>query len=186
LTSFAELLNSTAARFPSKEPPVAIAIENLWWPGLTFVDHTETQMFIEQLNFDNWCFVLDTGHLLNTNWKRKSEMESIHFLDENLKKFPEEIINKIDVLHLSYSNTGKYQAQSIAGGLPTDFASLSFGDKYILARDHASRIDQHLPFSSPEINQILDQINPRYIVHEFLGSLEKKRLSIQQQKGLLG
>ncbi|MCG8308464.1 MAG: TIM barrel protein [Cytophagales bacterium] len=184
LSAFAELLNSAAAQFPAGEPPVTIAIENLWWPGLTFTDHRETRAFAEQLKFNNWCFVLDTGHLLNTNFELENEMDSIAYLKDRLDGFPDEIRYKIDVLHLSYSCSGAYQKQSIARGLPAGFHSLSLGDRYAMAREHASRIDRHESFSLRAISDLTDRIEPEFLVHEFLGPKRKREIYINQQRSL--
>lgn len=184
LTAFAQFLNATASQFPDGEPPVCIAIENLWWPGLTFTNHDETKAFTDQLKFTNWCFVLDTGHLLNTTYEPKDEKESIDFLLNKLNDFPVEVLDKMDVLHLSYSCTGEYQRQSIAQGLPEGYAKMSFTDRFKLAREHASAIDNHNPFSLPQVNDVIQLVNPKYLVHEFLGTIEKRTGKIKQQVGL--
>lgn len=184
LNAFSELLNETAKKFPAGEPPITIGIENLWWPGLTFQNADETLDFIDQLKFNNWCFVLDTGHFLNTNHELKDEGESFAFLYERLGKLPQAILDKIDVIHLSYSCTGAYQKQSISQGLTEGFSELSFSEKYILARDHAAKIDRHQPFSKHEIYEIVAMLQPQFLVHEFLGPIEKRKEEIKQQRGL--
>jgi hypothetical protein len=63
----AELLNAVAATFSQGEPPVRLFFENLGWPGLTFTANEPAERLAECLKFDNWAFLLDTGHLMTTN-----------------------------------------------------------------------------------------------------------------------
>ena len=185
LHHFADFLNATAKTFASNEPPVKIGIENLWWPGLTFERDTETIDFIERLDFDNWCFVLDTGHLLNTNHDLKNENDSIDFLIKTINAFPAEIKSRIEVLHLSYSCSGSYQKQSILDGLPVDFREWKLGDKFKFARDHATKIDWHHPFSSTQVSKLIELIKPKFVVHEFLGKLPDRKEKLRRQLQLI-
>ncbi|MCT4644760.1 MAG: sugar phosphate isomerase/epimerase [Carboxylicivirga sp.] len=184
LKSVAALLNSTAKKFPAGEPPITLGLENLWWPGLTFLNHKETLAFMEMLEFDNWHFVLDTGHLFNATLKIESEARAIDFFDNWIHKLPQEIYNRIKTIHLSYSGSMRYQKETMLAGVPENFNKMRFSEKYTQARNNASNIDKHHPFSSNKIYDCLDQLNADTLVHEFLGSLTNKSefLRIQKQK----
>lgn len=186
LRAFASLLNKTAAMYPDGEPPVTIALENLWWPGLTFIDHQETLSFMEMLEFKNWHFVLDTGHLMNAFGDITNRQEASDRLLEWIETTPTVILDKIKTLHLSYSGSATYQKESVVEGSPNDFQTLSFYEKYGKVSEHVFKIDHHQAFSSSFLQEIIDRIAPDTLVHEFLGSLEEKTAKLIKQKECLG
>ncbi len=185
LSAFAELLNETARQFPGGEPPLTIAIENLWWPGLQFRNSEESLSFMNQLQFNNWSFVLDTGHLLNTEHSHTNELSAIEFLIDQTSIWPEEIIQRIKVIHLCYSSSGLYQQNSVKKGLPVNYSDMNFDERYKTAREHVMKIDEHLPFSCDKINKLIEFISPEFTVHEFIGTIDTKSKYLNIQKAIL-
>ncbi len=163
----AELLNAVVATFPHGEPPARLALENLWWPGLTFIDNTAEQL-AEQLHFDNWAFVLDTGHLLNTCPTLTDEAQAIGYVLATIERLPTDIRARIECVHLNLSLSGHYQQAALLEGLPAGFAAMDTPAQYHCARLHAAQIDQHVAFSSPRCGDILAALKPRFVTHEFL------------------
>jgi len=168
LQNFAELLNRTSQEFSDGEPPCVIGIENLWWPGLNFKDSSQTDDFAASLNFDKWNLVLDTGHLMNTNPKLRCEDEAVDFVLETLSQLSADIRKRIQSMHLNLSLSGEYQLQQIRKGLPADWENLTHGEKYSTARKHVLKIDQHLPFQTQRVKEIVDLIQPHTVIHEFI------------------
>ncbi len=163
----ASLLNAVATTFPHSEPPVRLALENLWWPGLTFIDDTAEQL-AAHLHFDNWAFVLDTGHLLNTCPTLTDESQAVAYVLETIERLPPDIRARIECVHLNLSLSGHYQQMALRQGLPDGFAAMDIPAQYHCARLHAAQIDQHAAFTSPRCGDILAALNPRFVTHEFL------------------
>lgn len=99
--ALAQVLNATAVSFPHHEPPITLALENVWWPGLTFRRSDIALRLAERLQFDNWCFVLDPAHLMNTNHALRSEDEAIDFVLETIANLDPAVIARIQVVHLN-------------------------------------------------------------------------------------
>jgi len=45
---------------------------------------------------------------------------------------------------------------------------LNFSEKYSSARDHVLQIDQHLPFKTQRVKEIIAEIEPEIVIHEFI------------------
>lgn len=180
----ANLLNAVAATFPGGEPPVRLWFENLWWPGLTFTDPTLADQFVERLRFRNWGFVLDTGHLINTDPSVASEDAAIDLILERLSQLSPQVRERIEGIHLNLSLSGDYQRTSIAAGVPAGFATLPFEDQFTAARDHVALVDQHRPFTSPRCREIVAAVHPQVVTHELLmrNTVEmQQNLAVQHQ-----
>jgi hypothetical protein len=186
LNSFAELLNQTAQQFGNGEPPVTLAIENLWWPGLDFLFPAEVDDFASRIEFSNWNFILDTGHLMNTNIALRCEDEAIDFVLNRISRLSKDARQKIQSLHLNLSLSGEYQSKQVRKGLPGDWHKMSSTKQYSSARNHVLKIDQHLPFQTERVKEIVSEIAPQLVVHEFITkSLEEYSQKLHQQlKGL--
>lgn len=168
LNSLAAFLNRTAKEFSNGEPPVTLAIENLWWPGLDLLFPAQTDDFASRLEFSNWNLILDTGHLMNTNPALRCEDEAIDFVLDRISRLSKDIQYKIKSLHLNCSISGNYQINQVQKGLPENWSELNFSEKYSVARNHVMKIDQHLPFQTERVKEIIESISPEIVVHEFI------------------
>ena len=168
LGKFAEMLNQTAQEFSDGEPPVTLAIENLWWPGLDFLFPAEVDDFASRLEFSNWNFLLDTGHLMNTNIALRCEDEAIDFVLDRVSRLSKDAQERINSLHLNCSLSGEYQLKQVQEGLPSNWSELNFSDKYSSARNHVLQIDQHLPFHFKRVKEIIQEVAPENVIHEFI------------------
>jgi hypothetical protein len=163
-----DLLNTTAATFPDGQPPVRLWLENLWWPGLTFTDPALADRLVAELSFENWGFVLDTGHLINTDPTVVDEDAAVNLVLARLAQLPPRVHRRIEGVHLNLSLSGVYQRAMTATGLPAGFAALPFAEQYVIARDHVGRIDQHRSFTTPRCAEIVAAITPAIVIHELL------------------
>lgn len=168
LSAFAALLNETAKEFDDGKPPVKLAIENLWWPGLDLLFPAVADDFAAQINFTNWDLLLDTGHLMNTNPALRCEDEAIDFVLDRISRLSKELQGKINNLHLNLSLSGEYQLKHVMNGLPDGWNKLDHLDKYTIARKHVLQIDQHLPFKTERVKEIIAEVEPEIVVHEFI------------------
>ncbi|MEM7797815.1 MAG: TIM barrel protein [Chloroflexota bacterium] len=165
--ALAELFNATALSFPRHEPPLTLALENVWWPGLTFTRNEIAVRLAEQLAFDNWCFVLDPAHLMNTNHSLRSEEEAIDFVLERVAQLDPAVVDRIQVVHLNLSLSGSFQQQAIERGPPPNFTTLPYPDQFKVTQPLVHRIDQHRPFTSFRCRDIVTAVAPHTLVHEF-------------------
>ncbi len=168
LETFVEMLNKTAQEFSDGEPPLTLAIENLWWPGLDFLFPAEVDDFAARFEFSNWNFLLDTGHLMNTNIALRCEDEAIDFVLDRISRLSKDAQGRINSLHLNCSLSGEYQLKQVQEGLPSNWTGLNYSDKYSTARNHVLQIDQHLPFQSSRVKEIISETQPEIVIHEFI------------------
>lgn len=182
LASAASFANTLAARFPGGEPPVTLAFENLWSPGLTFLSPGEVEYFTSLLAFDNWIFVLDTGHLMNA-LQARSEREGIRDVIRAIGRLPAATRQRIRAVHLHCSTSGKYQQEQAC---PLLHPGMTHPEKARAYADHLRQIDEHRPFSDTACREIVRMIRPDFLVHEFVADTpEKMQAAIRQQKALL-
>ncbi|MCL2142831.1 MAG: sugar phosphate isomerase/epimerase [Methanomassiliicoccaceae archaeon] len=171
----AELLNEAVRHFPGGEPPFKIALENLWWPGLTMTDDSGFRMLSDSLNFDNWCLCLDTGHLMNRLGNCRHEEESIKDIVSIVKKYPRDMKDKIDVMHLHMSLSADYRDECVRH--PAKFEITNDNDMIRKAYEHVCRIDQHRPFTSGMCTDIVSILRPEYVTHEISAPAPEERLA---------
>ncbi|MFA8433422.1 MAG: hypothetical protein ACEPOZ_02800 [Marinifilaceae bacterium] len=186
LEAFSGLLNRTAAECSEGKPPVSLGIENLWWPGLTFLNAALVDDFAGQLEFDNWTFVLDTGHLMNTNPKLRCEDEAVDYILRTLDALSKEAKSRIRSLHLNRSLSGEYQLKHIRRGLPFNWSQMNYGERYTAARNHVLEIDQHLPFTTTRVQEIIEYVSPDFVVHEFITkTMDEFSKKLEEQREVL-
>ncbi|MEA1984115.1 MAG: TIM barrel protein [Euryarchaeota archaeon] len=182
----AQFLNHLVSSFPGGEPPVRIFFENLWWPGLTFLDTDLIYRFMERLEFSNWAFLLDTGHLMNATMSCDRERDGIDKVLAILDTLPVDVIERIEGMHLHYSLSGTFQREALEQGDPAGFGDLLFFDRYIKVLEHVGKIDQHMPFGDSRCSEIVERVSPRFLTHEFVTrSLDEFDAALDKQIGAL-
>ena len=154
-----DLVNEIASALPEG---CRLLFENLWWPGLTFRQPHLAALLLEHVNYADTGFMLDTGHLMNTNLNLKSEAEGAAYV---LKVYRElgEVGRRIYGVHLHQSLSGMYTREMMRRHQGTH-RSLSWRE----GMDYVLHVDRHEPFRTEAARWILDTIQPDYLVHEFL------------------
>ena len=165
LSAGASFLNAVSSRFPHGEPPVTLAFENLWTTGLTFRSEEEVRYFSDLLTFDNWIFLLDTGHLMN-GLDVRDEPEGIRKVMSTLELLSDETIGRIRAVHFQCSTSGTYQETHLGHTPPPSFVKMVYREKLDELRELIPRIDEHRPFSDPACRRIIDLVQPDFLVHE--------------------
>lgn len=181
LKDFAELVNRVVAQYSNGEPPFKLAFENLWWEGLKLRSPDEWRILEDRLEFDNWGFTLDTGHMMNTCDGAYDEDSAIDSVLDIISRYPKDMTDRIGTVHLQLSTTAEYRST---------FKTEEFNENSDLsgimerAYHHAGSIDQHRPYSSKRVTEIIDRIAPDYVTHELYGSISKDRFGdiLQQRK----
>lgn len=180
--SLAELLNAVLA---DEDGTVALLMENLWHVGLTFTRPEIARDLYQAIDYPNKGFMFDTGHAFHTNWDIKTESEGIayiHGLLDGLECY--NLIDAIRGVHLQQSITGDY-ARRIMENPPvlSDDPLERMGQNFT----HAFAIDQHKPFTCPEVRGLVARMNPEYLTFEFItSSREELASAIETQRRALG
>ncbi|MDR1954993.1 MAG: sugar phosphate isomerase/epimerase [Candidatus Methanoplasma sp.] len=167
LRGFCEMVNRAVSGFRSGEPPFRLAFENLWWPGLRLLDPWEYRFMCSHLEFDNWGFCLDTGHMMNTLQDAYDEQTCVERLLEIFGRYPEEMKERIGTVHLHVSTSAEYRNTFEEVKRPPRETM-----KETIARvyPHIMKIDQHRPFSGGGCKLLVDELSPDFVTHEMMGS----------------
>ena len=165
------------------EPTFDFLVENQWWPGFTFTEPEKTEYLLGRINYPRVGIMLDTGHLMNTNWQISSQRDGIKYILSMIEKHGE-LSKRIYGLHFHQSVSGAYCRENV-GKLPEDFPleyNAEFGRNY----SHILKIDQHQPWTDEECVRIVDRVQPKYLTHELSGNVEGGRINaIQSQMQLI-
>ena len=142
-----------------------LLFENLWWPGLTFQEPKLAEVLLQGVQHKNTGFMLDTGHLMNTNTKLRTEKDAVAYILKTVEKLGK-LRQRIYGMHLHCSLSGEFvekkRKQSLATGRPVKKLEWQEIMDYIL------QTDQHRPFHTKEVRKLVEKIEPNYLVHEFI------------------
>lgn len=168
-----EVVNELADELPAECP---VLFENLWWPGLTLLEPELADRLLAGTNHKAGI-MLDTGHLMNTNWQLRTERESVDYVMSVLDKLGS-LSQAIYGIHLHQSQSGEFVCRERE--MAKQRTSLSAAElmNYVL------RTDQHQPLKTPYGIRLIERINPQVIVHEFVPkdfSDWQKKIMIQRQ-----
>lgn len=153
-----EIINQLTARLPSE---VALLYENLWWPGLDF----SSPALVHELlaGTQHKCgIMLDTGHLMNTNTKLCCESQATDYILQIVDSLGT-AADRILGIHLHTSFSGEYVEREKELHCQPEYG-LSPGE----IMDYVLQVDQHQPFRTAAARRIVDAVQPRYLVHEFV------------------
>jgi len=183
LAATASFANALASRYPRREPPVTLAFENLWFCGLSFLAPGDAEYFTSLLTFENWIFVLDTGHMMSA-LQSVSEHEGIRDVIRGIDRLPVATRQRIRAVHLHCSTPGEHrQAESS----PVARAGMPYRKRARAHADYRRQIDEHRPFSDPACRKIVAMLRPDFLVHEFvINTPEGMQVALRQQRALIG
>lgn len=170
-----EIVNELAKQL---SPNVLLLFENLWWPGLRLLDQESTGMLLEGVQHPNVGIMLDTGHLMNTNQQLRSEEEGVEYILNRLENLGP-YRNSIRGMHLHCSFSGNYVNISKQRRLKEPSMAEIM--------QHVLEIDQHRPFQTKAVRQLVQAVHPEYLVHEFMqNSLDDWWEKVRQQQYAIG
>jgi len=156
-----ELLNEL---FAEEDGSIALLMENLWQPGLTFLRPEMTQRLMDGVKYPNKGIMLDTGHLLHTNLKLRTQEEGLAYI-HSLLDMHGDLCRYIRGMHLNQSLTGEYMEQTMLN--PPDLSG-SYADRIGKMFWHAFAVDKHLPFTCEGIDALVERVSPEYLTFEFI------------------
>lgn len=175
-----DLLNEL---FTEEDGRIALLMENLWQPGLTFTRPEMTKRLMDGVRYPNKGIMLDTGHLLHTNLKLRTQEEGLAYIHSLLDAHGD-LCRWIRGIHLNQSLTGEYMEQTMRN--PPDLSG-NYWDRCGQMFWHAFAVDKHLPFTCKGIDQLVQRISPEYLTFEFITSdIEQHRQYLHAQRKALG
>lgn len=159
-----------------------LLLENLWWSGLKLTSYDEVDYLIKSIKYKNIGFMLDTGHMMNTNLELKDLDEGVDYILQNIKNL-KEYKNYILGIHLNSSLSGRYTKSKIE---EYRNKKLSLKEMLKIVYPHVNKIDPHNPFETERVKDILKELSIKYLVFELIGyTQEEVENKIQRQLNFL-
>jgi hypothetical protein len=172
----AEILNEV---FAEEDGSIALLMENQWQAGLTFLRPEIAQRLLDRVEYPNKGFMLDTGHLMHTNFDLATQEEALAYVNGIIDR-NEAILPYVRGMHFHQSLTGEYCKRTQAN--PPALAE-SYSDRYWQSFGHAFAVDGHQPWCTPGIGALVARVDPEYLVWEFIsGTREEHQRLIDMQR----
>lgn len=182
LDAFCDMMNQVVSEFPNGEPPFKIAFENLWWSGLKLKEPWEYKLIENKIEFDNWGFCLDTGHMMNTLSDAYNETSVIDSLLKIFDRFPIDMKERIGTMHFHMSTSAEYRNTFETSERPRSESILKTLER---SYPHVMKIDQHRPFTDSRCIQLVEALEPDFVTHEMVGAGSKDPIAdFVQQRSL--
>lgn len=160
-------------------PDFDFLVENQWWPGFTFTEPEKTERLLDGISYARKGILLDTGHLLNTNIRIRTQADGIIFIRSMLEQHGE-LSRMIRGVHLHQSVSGAY-VKKHTGPLPGDLPE-DYTERFIANYAHIQQIDRHRPWTNVKVSTLLDQIDPLFLTHELYAQTKAERfLAVRRQ-----
>ena len=175
-----ELLNEL---FAEEDGSIALLMENLWQPGLTFTRPEMTRRLLDGVRYPNKGIMLDTGHILHTDLKLRTQEEGLAYI-HSLLDLHGDLCRHIRGMHLNQSLTGDYMEKTMLN--PPDLSG-SYADRSAKMFWHAFAVDKHLPFICKGVDELVRRVSPEYLTFEFITSdRPQHRQYLDAQRRALG
>ena len=155
-------------------------LENQWYPGLTFLRPEIAGMLLEGIRYPHTGFMLDTGHLMNTNPDLRTPDEAVSYISHILDRC-QPYLSHIRGIHLNQSLSGAYVKDFLQKPLPS-FTTENDWAYYVY--EHIFKTDQHRPFVADGVRRLVDRIAPDYVTYEYI-SRSRNELADFLKKGIL-
>lgn len=139
-----------------------LLLENLWWPGLKLTSKGEIEFLLKNIEYKNLGFMLDTGHILNTNLKLQNSDEAILYIKNTIENLGD-YKKYINGMHLNYSLSGEYVKNVLENK----------NEKEPIYK-HIGKIDYHDPFEHKEIKEVIEGLPIDYLIYELIGKDDKE------------
>lgn len=139
-----------------------LLLENLWWPGLKLTSKSEIKFLLKNIEYRNLGFMLDTGHMLNTNLKLENSDEAILYIKNTIENLGD-YKKYINGMHLNYSLSGEYVKNVLENK-----------NEKVPIYKHIGKIDYHDPFEHKEIKEVIEGLPIDYLIYELIGKDDKE------------
>jgi len=148
-------------------PEFDFLVENQWWPGFTFTDPAKTDYLLSKISYPRTGIMLDTGHLMNTNPKIRTQKEGVRYILDMLHAHGS-LTESIKGMHFHQSISGRY-VRANTGKMPADSPE-DYWDAFMMSYRHIQRIDRHRPWTDPTCRELIEAVRPEYLTHELAAS----------------
>lgn len=159
-----------------------LLFENLFTPGMTLINPKETELMLSLTDYENKGLLMDTGHLMCAAQNIVDEEQGIDFVLSTVKNHGE-FAEYFKALHLHKSTSGNVVSELKKKIIiPKEDFYERFAQSYSMILD----IDQHRPFENPRAREILELIEPEYVIHEVTAKNREEKLKnvLTQMKAL--
>ena len=160
-----ETLKLVNAAFDMDEDGPMLLFENLWWPGLTYLDKNLTEDFINRVNYRNKGYLVDVSHLILTNKEIGNEQEAYRYISKVYKELGD-TAKWIKGVHLNKTLPKFYMKRDHMYTLKQYREARDDRQKQMVLKKHINQMDGHKPFDHPVAKQIVELLNPEYCVYE--------------------
>lgn len=157
-----ELINEV---FPSDEEGPLLLFENLWWPGLTYLDNRVTEKLIKGVNYAQKGLLVDISHLTLTNTQIGTEQACYNYIKQVVDNLGE-LKNYIYGMHLNKTLPKHYMNQDRSYLLDRYKEAKTPMLKNRVLKQHIQKLDPHRPFDHEIASKIVELINPKFCVYE--------------------
>ncbi len=142
-----------------------LLLENLWHSGLNLQNPAQIRRLLDGIHYPKTGIMLDIGHLLHCNPDLYTIDEAVDYLHQILDSL--EDLSVIKGIHLHQTLRSdlirKYRQEPL-------IPSLSYKEKQARYFPMVYQIDAHEPFPAGRISEVIQRIQPSYLVHEILTS----------------
>ncbi len=177
-----ELINAVLEKSLTNYTPLLL-LENLWEPGLTFTRPEMTKRLLDGIKYPNKGIMLDTGHLLHTNLKLRTQEEAVAYIHECLDRHGD-LCQYIRGIHLNQSLTGIYM-EEVHKNPPT--LSDDYWKRMETVYTYVFKADQHKPFTCAGVKKLIERIHPDYLTYEFISENREAHMEmLKAQVAALG
>lgn len=161
-------------------PNIDFLVENLWWSGFNFTNIQETIHLLNGINHLNKGIMLDMGHLLHTNTSLATLDEGVEYLNLCLDK-QQEVLSLVKGIHLHQTVSGPFVKRMIDNNI---LLKGSYRDKLYASYKQVMQIDKHQPFLHNGIAPLVQRVNPKYLVYEYItqSRLQHEAFILEQHK----
>ncbi|MEF9959295.1 MAG: TIM barrel protein [Niameybacter sp.] len=157
-----ELVNEV---FPADEDGPMLLFENLWWPGLTYLDQAVTKKLLEGVQYTKKGLLMDISHLTLTNLKIGNEKECYTYIKEVVENLGE-LKSFIYGVHLNKTLPKHYMQQDRSYLVDRYREAKTPQLKMRVLKQHIQKLDPHQPFDHEIAKQIVECIDPQFCVYE--------------------
>ena len=163
IQSSIELLNEVFTA-EDKDGPLLL-FENLWWPGLTYLDRNLVEYLMEKVKYPNKGYLLDVSHLILTNPKIATEEEAYIYIEKVVNNLGD-IKEAIKGVHLNKTLPKHYMNRDHSYTLQKYQEAKDKHLKNKILKQHIQQMDGHQPFDHEVAQKIIELINPEFCVYE--------------------
>ncbi len=158
-----------------------LLLENLWYAGHRFTDPEMTARLLERVKYPRTGLMLDTGHLLHTNFDLHTQEEGVRYVHEMLDRHGA-LCRQIRGVHLNQSLTGARMAGTQAN---PPIPAKTYRERSEQLFYYVFSIDLHQPFTCPGVKELIERIAPEYLTYELIShNLDEHRRLLKEQRAV--